>query len=90
MTAIACVPPEILKLVLEKRGYKVTRETKYNWTLVPEEDTDDSSEPIIIPKRGDLVSVEIMMGTLVAAHILPGDYFTLKAQVEAEMKKKAN
>lgn len=30
MTAIACVPPEILKLILEKKGYKVKRDTKYN------------------------------------------------------------
>lgn len=88
MTAIACVPPDVLKLILEKKGYKVKRETKYNWTLVAE--MSEESEPIVIPKRGNLVALEVMMGTLVAAHILPGDYFTLKAKVEAEMKKKAN
>jgi len=89
MTAIACVPPEILKLILEKKGYKVKRETKFNWTMVAVTD-EDESEAIVIPKRGDLVALEVMMGTLVAAHILPGDYFTFKAQVEAEQKKKAN
>lgn len=86
--AIACVPPEILKLILEKKGYRVKRETKHNWTLVLESDGEE--EPVVIPKRGDLVGMEIMMGTLVASHILPGDYFSLKAQAEAEMKKKAN
>ncbi len=88
MTAIACVPPEWLKLVLEKKGYKVKRDTKFNWTLTRESEED--SEPIVIPKRGNLVSLEIMMGTLVAAHILPGEYFELKALVEAEMKKVSN
>jgi hypothetical protein len=90
MTTIACVPPEVLKRILELKGYKLKRETKYNWTFVLPGAPEDDPRTVVIPKRGDLVAVEVMMGTLVAAHILPGDYFILKAQVDAEVKKKAN
>lgn len=72
------------------KGYRVARETKFNWTLVADLASGDVSEPIVIPRRGNVVSIEIMMGTLVASHMLPGEYFDLRAKVEAEMKKQLN
>jgi hypothetical protein len=86
--AVVPVPPEVLKRLLEKKGYRVVRETDYNWTLALDNDLGDISEPLVIPKCGNLVSVEIMLGGF--SRILPNDYFVLKAQVEAELKKKAN
>ncbi len=33
MTPLVPVPPGVLKLILEKRGYRVVRNTDYNWQL---------------------------------------------------------
>ena len=90
MTELVLILPEVLKLILEKKGYRVVRDTDYNWTLALPSDVGDISEPIVIPKRGDLLSMEITMGTLVTSFLLPGEFFSLKLQIEEELKKKAN
>lgn len=59
--ALAPVPPDVLLTILEKAGFRVEKETEFNWTLFKE----DSPCPIIIlPKKGKLVEVPIMMEIL--------------------------
>ena len=45
MTPLAPVPPGVLKLILEKRGYRVVRDTDYNWTLIHVSELGDVSDP---------------------------------------------
>jgi len=46
---------------------------------------DDTDTPIIIPKLGDLVSLEIMMETLISAKLDLQTYFALKQKAVANI-----
>ena len=78
MPALAPIPPDNFKAILEKDGFTVDLETEYNWTL-----SRDDSPPIIVvlPKKGEFVSVEIMMSTLDKIKMNPGTFFDLLSQV---------
>ena len=54
-------------------------EDDYNWVLGDPE--RPKSEPIILPKLGDLVAVDVMMQTLIDAKLHLGAYFALKEKV---------
>ena len=88
MPAVACIPPWAMKEILELFGWSVIAEDEYNWVLSDAKDhigMQDSaaevSEPIILPKIGELVAVDVMMDTLVAAKLDLQKYFVLKDRV---------
>jgi hypothetical protein len=77
--AIACVPPWALKAILELHGFSVVSEDEYNWMV--EKANSGASEPLIIPKVGALVAVDVMMQVLIDAKLPLGTYLGLKEQV---------
>jgi hypothetical protein len=76
MPALAPVPPETLKAILEACGFTLAREDQYNWTMV----RGEHEPPIVLPKLGLLVSVDIMMQILSDAKIDNLTYLTLKSR----------
>ena len=76
--AITPISPVILKTILEKDGFHVERETETNWTLFKE---DSPCPVIIVPKKGKLVSVTVMMGILAQIQMDNKKYFSLLKQV---------
>lgn len=68
MAILRPIPPEALKRALEAAGYKVVDEGQRNWVLARDKDP----VPVIIPKDGDLVSVDIMQD---AYHKAPQEVF---------------
>ena len=77
MPAIRKVAPVILKEILEAAEWTVYSETKHNWSLVNANGTS-----VEIPKRGRLVSFQVMENALAQAELLPGDYFRFLGIVE--------
>ncbi|SRR5258708_39193942 len=77
--AVAPIPPTALKQILELYGYVVIAEDDFNWVL--SESKNEISEPIIIPKAGDLVAIDIMMQTFIDAKMNLQTYFMLKEKV---------
>jgi len=69
----APIPPLQLKIVLELAGYTLLDENETNWAM-----GKSGKVPIIIPKEGDFVAVEVMMDTLGKAGLMLGDYFPLR------------
>ncbi len=57
----------------------MVNESDYNWVLK----TPDPSRPLItIPKKGDTISLSIMMPTMDMLRMDNGTYFKLKREVE--------
>ncbi|HUA18379.1 MAG TPA: hypothetical protein VMU80_20670 [Bryobacteraceae bacterium] len=77
MPALKKVTPVILKEIMEAADWAVYTEDRWNWSLV---NADGVS--VEIPKRGRLVSFQVMENALAQAELLPGDYFRLLAIVE--------
>ncbi len=76
--ALAPTSPDIFKQTLERFGCKVVKESEYNWVLYKE----GAGRPlVVIPKKGELISVSIMMATLHQLEIDNGTYFRLKAEI---------
>jgi hypothetical protein len=86
MPAIACIPPWAMKEMLELFGFQVIVEDEYNWVLSETKDhlgvaTATEKEPIILPKRGDLLALDVMMDTLIKSQMDLHTYFALKSRV---------
>jgi hypothetical protein len=77
--AVAPIPPEALKEILCLHGYRIIAEDDYNWSLTDK--TQEKSEPIIVPKIGELVALDVMMQTLIDAKLNLSTYFILKEKV---------
>ena len=71
MPAIAPVPPPVLRDCLLEDGWSLFDEDSYNWVLVK------NGRPLVIPKRGGLVAIEISSKVLEIANLNPGRYFEL-------------
>lgn len=69
MPAVAPLPPEAIRELLEAHGYEVIREDPYNWSFAKGKD----DEPILIPYRVDLVPLEVAFS--VARKVGFNDYF---------------
>ncbi len=80
MPAIAPVPPHILRAILELDGFKVVAEDACNWVLV--KDAADVF-PIILPKIGKLVAVDVLMSALHKAQMNNSRYFELRELANA-------
>lgn len=77
MPALAKCSPEELKNILLLAGWKVYNEDQYNWSLVK----GIGSESLEIPKKGKLVSFEVLYHCLGAGELAPGDYFEFLQQI---------
>lgn len=73
MPAVACIPPKVLKCILELDGFTVRHEDDYNWAMMK----DDVLEIVIVPKHGDLVALDVLMNALDAAQMNNVKYFDL-------------
>ena len=82
MAAFAPIPPLLLKKILELDDYKVAAEDALNWVLV--KNVGDEL-PIILPKIGKLVALDVMMDALNKAQMKPGRYFELREIANAGM-----
>ena len=76
MPAIAPVPPDALRQVLQADGYGILAQDELNWVLAK----CVGDVPIILPKLGKLVAVDVMMGVLDRAQMRPGRFFELLQQ----------
>jgi hypothetical protein len=77
--AVAPIPPGALKTILEMYGFVVIAEDGFNWVLEDPKQAD--SEPIVIPKIGELVAVEVMMQALIDSKLPFSAYLALKEKV---------
>jgi hypothetical protein len=79
MPAPKPVPPEVFKDVLLKHGFEIKEEDQYNWMLFKE----DSSFPVIgVPKIGELIALDTMMGILDIIEMNDGTFFELISQIQ--------
>lgn len=78
MPAIAPLPPEAIRELLEAHGYEVIATDPYNWALA--KGADD--EPILIPYTVELVPLEIAFN--VARKVGFNDYFDKLAEGDAK------
>lgn len=86
MPAIACIPPWAMREVLQHFGFQIIAEDEYNWVLSETKDhlgvaSPSEKEPIVLPKLGDLLALDVMMDTLIKAKLDLHTYFALKAKV---------
>ncbi|HEY1732687.1 MAG TPA: hypothetical protein VGG15_13095 [Terriglobales bacterium] len=78
-----------MKEILEHFGFVVTSEDGYNWVMsdtkdnasVSSEPSPEAKEPLILPKRGKLLALDVMMDTLIKAKLDLHAYFSLKETV---------
>lgn len=60
MAAVAPLPPNVIRELLEKKGYKLLAEDPYNWAFA----LKDDDPPIIVPHTVDLVPLEIAFSVM--------------------------
>jgi hypothetical protein len=83
--ALTPVTPTQLRDILLDFGYEIERETEFNWSLIKKKRGDgvnaviDDAPPIIIPKEGERVALDVMMNALLVQARMPLDvYWRLK------------
>lgn len=89
MPAIAPIAPWAMKEILEHFGFVVTAEDAYNWVLsdtkdkasISAEPSPEAKEPLILPKKGKLLALDVMMDTLIKAKLDLHTYFSLRETV---------
>jgi hypothetical protein len=80
MPALAKCTPIELKDILIAAGWRVYNEDPYNWSMV----RGIGSESVGIPRKGKLVSFQVLYHCLGLADLAPGDYFELLAKVQQD------
>jgi hypothetical protein len=79
MQALAPISPLALKQILELHGFKVISEDQFNWLLA--DPASPTSEPIVLPRMGELVAIDVMMQAIIDAKIGYATYFSLRDRV---------
>lgn len=69
MPAVAPLPPEAIRELLESNGYEIVAEDEFNWAFAK----GATDEPVMVPKMIDLVPLEIAFH--VARRVGFADYF---------------
>ncbi len=77
MAPPAPVPPAVFKRMLELYGYTPEGEDAHTWYLGKR---DEPMPLIMLPKAGDLLSLQLMMPILDALSISDGVFFHLRDQ----------
>lgn len=90
MPAIAPISPWAMKTILELFGFQVIAEDDYNWVMSETKEhlgvaESGEKEPILLPKLGDLLALDVMMSTVINAKLDLHTYFALKAKVLGKM-----
>jgi len=80
MPALAPVTPDAFRRILELHGYHIVQDDEYNWVLA----RDSKDVPIILPKKGSLVALDVMMDALDRAKMDNGTFFALKAEAQGK------
>lgn len=75
MATLALVPPDVFKQILEYLGWSVAQEGKFNWTMVKD------GIPLTIPKKGGLISRNLVEACLTDGILTPGDYFAAASAI---------
>jgi len=76
----APVPPQIFKQLLERYGYDMIKEDAGNWHFAKGE----NDRPILLPKTGEVVLVDVMSNILHKTKMDNGTFFRLQEEVERE------
>ena len=84
MPAIACIAPLVMKQILELYGYQVLVEDGYNWVMEEKTPTSPESAPVILPKVGDLLAVDVQMDIFIKTKMDLQTYAVLKQRVTGE------
>lgn len=79
MPAVAPIPPGAMKTILELYGWKIAAEDGLNWVFV--DPSNKEADPVVIPKIGDVLALDVMMQTLIDTKMDLATYFSLKQQV---------
>ena len=74
------VPPHTLMRILELFDYMLVDEDENNWCM----SKMDQEPPIIIPKRGDVVTTDVMSNVLDRARMNNATYFALLRETQEE------
>jgi hypothetical protein len=77
--ALTPIPPWALKEILVMYGLRVMYEDDYNWLF--DDPQNAEMEPIVIPKIGDVVEVDVMMDSVMKTKMGLGAYMALKEKV---------
>lgn len=77
MPALLKCAPADLKAILLECGWRVYNDDQYNWSMVK----GIGSASIELPKKGKLVSFDVLYSALGKADIAPGEYFELLQKV---------
>jgi hypothetical protein len=75
MPALVKVSPDHLRQILIEEGWRVHAQDPLNWSMVKGE------LQLQIPKRGRMVSFEVMENALLVAEIPPGRYLELRERI---------
>ena len=62
MLPIKPLPPDDVRILLEKRGYRLLQEDEYNWWFVLGED----DAPIVVPHGVDVIPLELVRSVVSA------------------------
>jgi hypothetical protein len=85
MFELAPVPPRLLKKILELDGYKLVVEDPFNWVLLKcSDDVLPTILPIILPRLGRFVDVDVVMSVLHKTQMNTGRYFELREIANAD------
>jgi hypothetical protein len=68
-----------MKSILEIWGWEVIAEDEWNWVIA--EAKKDKGEPIILPKQGRVLALDVMMQTLIDTKLDLYNYFLIKEKV---------
>lgn len=89
MPAIACISPFSMKRILDLYGWGVIAEDEFNWVLAEKKPTGDDIEPVILPKLGDLLALDVQMDILIKTKLDLHTYAVLKQRVTGDTSLQA-
>jgi hypothetical protein len=73
MAILTPVAPNVLRRILELKGYGLVADGKLNWVM-----WRSDAKPITLPKAGDLIAVEVMCNVLDEAAISDAEFLRLR------------
>jgi hypothetical protein len=84
MPAIACIAPHTMKRILHLYGWVVIGEDEFNWVLAEKNPASEDSEPVVLPKLGDLLALDVQMDIMFKTKLDLHTYAVLKQRVTGE------
>ena len=84
MPAVAPLPPDAIRELLESQGYEIIEEDAHNWAFAK----GQKDEPVMVPKAVDLVPLEIAFH--IARRVGFNEYFEKVHEVNPGPEPKAD